>query len=158
MESSENSLRKQLIEILNSSNAHADLDAALVDLPANLRGKTVSDLPYTIWSLVKHIEIAQADILDFSNNPNYKNKSWPDDYWPVSKAPRDEKEWTDCLDRITSDRAQMISLIEKGNELYIPFEHGSGQNLLREILLIADHNAYHIGQIVVMRRLLGDWE
>ncbi len=158
METSKNILRKQLSEILDSGNAHANLDAALEGIPANLRGKTVHNLPYSIWSLVKHIEIAQEDIVDFCINPSYKNKSWPDDYWPASAAPRDEKEWDDTLKKIKNDRQRMIDLIEKGENLYVPFKHGEGQHLLREILLIADHNAYHIGQIVVLRRLLGDWE
>ncbi len=158
METSENTLRKQLIEMLDNSNAHANLDAALEGLPANLRSKTVHNIPYSIWSLVKHIEIAQEDIVDFSINPDYKSKSWPDDYWPESTAPRDEKEWEETLGKIKADRKRMIDLLEKGENLYVPFDHGNGQHLLREILLIADHNAYHIGQIVILRRLLGDWD
>jgi len=158
MQTSENILRKQLIEILDNSNAHANLESALEGLPANLRGQSVHNLPYTIWSILKHIEIAQDDIVDFSTNSDYKSKSWPDDYWPESTAPRDAMEWDDTFQKIKSDRKRMIELIQKGEYLYVPFKHGNGQNLLREILLIADHNAYHIGQLVVLRRLLGDWD
>jgi hypothetical protein len=105
------------------------------------------------------MRITQADILDFSINSDYKELKWPDGYWPVNQVPEDESAWKKCLDQIYKDREQFISLLNQpGVDLFTPFPHGNGQNLLREALLIADHNSYHTGQIVLIRRLLNDWQ
>jgi len=151
-------MRKQLITLINGGNAHATLDDALHNLPAKLRGVKPDGLPYSIWQLLDHIRIAQWDILKFSTNPDHKSPKWPDEYWPKNSAPEDEQEWDDCLADIASDRAKVIALLEDPEtNLYEPFPNENGINLLREALLIADHTSYHIGQIIILRRLLHDW-
>ena len=152
------SVRKQVISLLKGRNAHIDLAGALKELPVEDRGRVPDKLPYSIWSLLKHIELAQWDIVDFSTNSQYKARNWPDDYWPDSPQPASAEEWDETLNKIEEDRQKMIGLIESGEDLHVPFAHGNGQNLLREAMLIADHNAYHVGQIVLVRRLLGNWE
>lgn len=152
-------VRKQLIELLTGSNAHQPFEAAVANLPAELRGVKPDKLPYTIWQLVDHIRIAQHDILEFSHNPNYQSPPWPAGYWTKELAPADEAAWQQALDQIQQDREDFIALLtDPQADLYTPFAHGDGQNLLREALLIADHNAYHIGEILVIRRLLGAWK
>lgn len=152
-------VRQQLVSLLTGSNAHQSLDDALAELPAGLRGVKPDQLPYSIWQLVDHIRIAQWDILEFSRNPNYESPAWPDGYWTVDVAPADDTAWAQALTQIRQDRAAFVALLhDPGRDLYAPFAHGDGQNLLRETLLIADHNAYHVGQILLIRRLLGAWE
>ncbi len=150
--------RKQLITLINGGNAHATLDAALHNLPTKLRGVKPDGLPYSIWQLVDHIRITQWDILKFSTNPDHKSPKWPDEYWPKNAAPEDEQEWDDCLTEIAADRAKFIALLEDAEtNLYEPFPNENDVDLLREALLIADHTSYHIGQIIILRRLLHDW-
>ena len=126
--------------------------------PTELRGTNPSNLPYSPWQLVEHLRITQADILDFCRNPKYRELTWPDDYWPSSKSPPDFTAWDNSVRDFLRDRAalQDLSRDPKINlEARIP--HGEGQTYLREILLAADHAAYHIGELVVVRRLLGAW-
>ncbi|UII24451.1 DinB family protein [Fulvivirga maritima] len=152
------SLIEQVSSLLKGGNAHVTLERAVADLPADYRGKRPDGLPYSVWELVEHMRLAQADILDFSTNANYETWNWPDDYWPADEAPASEEEWQNSLTQIKEDRDKYIALISDPKaDLYAPFEHGDGQNLLREALLIADHNSYHVGQIIVVRRLLGQW-
>jgi len=151
-------IRRQLVAFLQKAHAHASLEHALKDIPFELLGSTEHGLPYTIWQLAEHLRIAQWDILDFSRNKDYKEIKWPDDYWPKEKGPKDAKAWENCVAAIFNDQRAFIGMIEdEGNDLYAPFPWGSGQNLLREALLIIDHNAYHVGQIVLARKLLGAW-
>jgi len=152
-------VRHQLVELISSGNAHATLKDALHNLPLKLRGIVPDGLPYSIWMLVDHIKITQWDILKFSTNPEHQSPKWPDDYWPKNTAPKDEDEWNDTIEQIESDRAKFIELLEDEEvDLYKRFENEYKDiNLLREALLIADHASYHIGQIIVIRRLLGDW-
>ncbi|UII23624.1 DinB family protein [Fulvivirga ligni] len=148
----------QLIKLLTEGNAHATFEQAVADLPEEYRGKRPDGLPYSVWELVEHIRIAQYDILDFSINPNYKEMVWPDDYWPENQALIDDAAWHSSIKQIQEDKKKFIAVISDPNaDLYTPFKHGTGQNLLREALLIADHNSYHVGQIVLIRRLLGQW-
>jgi hypothetical protein len=152
-------IRKQLVSFLTKPNAHATLDNALDGILPEHYGARTPGMPYSIWQLVEHIRIAQWDILDFSRNPDYKKMKWPEDYWPQEAAPKDAQEWENSLARIRSDLKEFIALLEdEDNDLYAPFAWGSGQNLLREAMLIADHNAYHGGQIVLARKMLSDWE
>lgn len=151
-------LIKQLIDLLTKGNAHVTFEKAVENVSFKNIGVKPHNLPYTIWMLVEHLRIAQADILDFSINPNYKELNWPDEYWPKNESPKDEDEWKNCLDQILSDREQFINLLNRPDiDLFKSFGHGNGQNLLREALLIADHNSYHIGEIVLIRKLLNDW-
>ena len=156
---SDKALRQQLAANLQKAQAHASMEHALKDIPFELLGNTEHGLPYSIWQLAEHIRIAQWDILDFSRNKNYKELKWPDDYWPKEKTPKDVQEWKGCVSAIFKDLNEFIALIEdEKNDLYTPFSWGSGQNLLREALILADHNTYHTGEIVLARKLLGEWK
>lgn len=149
---------KQLADFITKGNAHVTFDEAVENVSFENIGIKPNNLPYSIWMLTEHIRIAQADILDFSMNSSYKELKWPDQYWPIVAMPENEMVWQKCLDQIAHDRNQFINLLNQpGVDLFTPFPHGNGQNLLREALLIADHNSYHTGEIVTIRRLLNDW-
>lgn len=146
----------ELTNLLKGGNAHADLKTALAGLPPELRGAKAGGLPYTIWQLVEHIRIAQWDMLEFSKDGNHQSPKWPDDYWPKEIAPADDAAWKRSLKQIEDDQEAFIALLQDGN-IYAHIPHGDGQSILREALQIADHNAYHIAEIIVIRRLLGAW-
>ncbi|WP_344979668.1 DinB family protein [Compostibacter hankyongensis] len=149
---------KALTELLNGGHAHVTFEDAVKDVPAAQRCIRAKELPYSIWELVEHIRITQWDILEFSTNPEYRELSWPDDYWPGTEKPADEAAWEKTIAQIRQDREKFIALLKKPeNDLYTPFAHGNGQNLIREAMLIADHTSYHTGQIILVRRLLGIW-
>ena len=151
-------LIQNLEDLLNKENAHVSLDKALDSTAFELLGKIPVGLPYSIWQLAWHIRAAQKDILEFSQDPKHISPKWPEGYWPAETEPTSEKEWKECLQQIKSDRKEFISLLKHaGNQIYKPFEHGSGQSLLKEALVLADHNAYHAGEIIVIRRFLNDW-
>lgn len=150
---------KELIALLKKGNAHVSFNDAIKNIPFEDLGKKPNGLPYSIWQETEHIRITQKDILDFSANKNYKELKWPDDYWPKEAAPKDEATWKKSITGIQNDLKKFIELLKDENvDLYTPFQHGSGQNLLREALLIADHTSYHTGEIIVIRRLLGNWK
>jgi hypothetical protein len=152
-------LRQQLIKLLTGSEAHADFEAAIKGLPAELRGKTPNGADHSAWELVEHLRIAQWDILDFSRNPDYKHRKWPDDYWPETPAPHNGKAWTESIKNYRADLKEFCALIEDpATDLFAKIPHGDGQTILRETLLIADHNAYHVGQLILLRQLLGCWK
>ena len=152
-------LREHLLYLLAGGGAHLKFDEAIADFSPALRGKAVERLPYTAWQLLEHMRISQRDILDFTRNPNYKELKFPDDYWPSSAAPPDEAAWEGSVAAFHRDLAEMRKLVaEPGTDLYARIRWGDGQTVLREALLVADHNAYHLGQIVLLRRLLGEWE
>lgn len=151
-------LKKELSKALNWESAHVGFQKATEGLQLVELGKLHDQQPYTIWQLAEHIRIAQEDIIDFCVNPNYQAADWPDDYWPDSKAPSTERQWQECREAVKRDRSRMISLIEdESAELFKPFPHGDGQHLFRQALLIIDHEAYHTGQIIVLRKILGVW-
>jgi uncharacterized damage-inducible protein DinB len=152
------SLREHLFKLLTAEQAHAGFDAAVKNLPANLRGKRPEGAEHSPWQLLEHLRIAQEDILDFSRNPNYKTLEWPRDYWPATAEPPDDKAWDKSVRAFRRDLKTFCALIaDEETDLYAPIPHGNGQTILREALLIADHNAYHVGQLVLLRRLLGAW-
>lgn len=152
-------VREQLVQLLTGSNAHQPFEEAIKDLPVSLRGVKPDKLPYTIWQLVDHIRIAQWDILEYSRDPNHQSPPWPDGYWPKEVAPPDDAAWEQAIEQIRRDRDAFVDLLHDSNrDLYAPFAHGNGQNLLREALLIADHTAYHVGEIIIIRRLLDAWK
>lgn len=155
----EHELKAQLKALLDGGQAHAKLDDAVSDVPYTLQGKVPAGLPYSPWQLLEHIRIAQRDILDFSDNADgsYRPMKWPDDYWPRDAAPPDEGAWEKSVAAMREDRAAFEKLL-KERDLVEPFSWGDGQNLLREALLIADHEAYHTGELIVARRLLGAWK
>jgi hypothetical protein len=152
-------LVNQLKELILKGNAHATLDHALENMPEEILGLTPDKLPYSIWQLTEHIRIAQWDILEFCRDPRHVSPKWPDDYWPKEKAPANKEAWDKCIQKIKNDREQFVALLDDENaDLFTPFKHGDGQNLLREALLVADHNSYHTGEIILVRKLLGKWK
>jgi hypothetical protein len=155
---SDTAVIKALKELLNGGHAHATFEDAVKEIPVKLRGEVPENMPYSIWQLVEHIRITQWDILEFSSNPKHQSPSWPDEYWPKERAPKDAQSWKESIAQINRERKEFIKLLEApGADLYTPFAHGAGQNLLREAMLIADHTSYHTGEIIVLRRLLGNW-
>lgn len=148
-----------LKKFLRGGFAHATFEDAVKDLPAASRGIVPDGLPYSVWQLVEHIRIDQWDILDFSRNPEYVGVEWPKDYWPKETAPKDDEEWEKSLRKIKEDLEAFIALLEDPNvDMYKPFPWGKGQTLLREAVLMIDHTSYHIGQLIVVRRLIGEWK
>ena len=153
-------LHKQLLALLKGGNAHVDFDNAVKDFPAEKRGVKPAGLPYSAWQLLEHIRIAQEDILHFSKNHDgkYKSPNWPDDYWPKSPDPPNAKAWDESIRQVKHDLKEFEKLVQDPKaDLTTPFPWGDGQNLLRQALLIADHNAYHLGELVAVRRILGIW-
>ncbi len=149
-------LISELVKLLNGGSTHAGFDEALKNLPANLRGVKPDRLPYSIWQLVEHIRIAQWDMLEFSKHEKHRSPKWPDEYWVKETAPKDEATWQKSIRQIYDDREEFIELLSE-EDIYKAIPHGDGQSILREALQIADHNAYHIAEIIVIRRLLGVW-
>jgi hypothetical protein len=159
MNTSDQALREHVLYLLRGGGAHPDFEKAIADLPARLRGAKADGLPYTPWQLLEHMRICQWDILEFSRNPKHVSPSFPAGYWPKSEAPPDDGAWDKSIAAFRADRKAMEALVaDPSADLFAPFPHGEGQTLLREALLVADHNAYHIGQLIVVRRLLGAWE
>jgi hypothetical protein len=151
-------MRVQLAKALDWGEAHVDFDRAVKDFPVELRGRRVERLPYSGWQLLEHLRIAQRDILDFSRNPKYQERQWPGEYWPASPEPPDDKAWDRSVAAFRRDRAVLKKLAaDPKMSLSRRIPHGSGQTYLREILLTLDHNAYHVAELVVLRRLLGAW-
>jgi hypothetical protein len=151
-------LRDHLLELLRCGSAHLDFDKAIADLPANLRGGRPEGSPHSVWELVEHLRFTQWDILDFSRNPDYATPSWPEDYWPKTPAPPDDAAWEESVAAFHRDLKAMQDLVaDPKTDLYAKIPWGEGQTILREAMLVADHNAYHLGQIVTVRQMLGDW-
>ena len=151
-------LRAQLAGLLDWHDAHTDFEGAIDGLPTELRGKVPGGLPYSPWQLVEHLRLTQHDILDFCRNTEYEEMIWPDDYWPKQAAPPSDRAWDESVESFRRDREELRALANDGSiNLFDRIPHGSGQTYLRELLLVADHNAYHVGQLVAVRRLLGAW-
>jgi hypothetical protein len=152
------SLREHLLYLLRGGGAHLDFDKAVADLPAGLRGARPPGVPHTPWRLVEHMRIAQSDILEFSRNPQHVSPAFPEGYWPQGDAPPDPEAWDRSLRAFRADLRAMQDLVaDPATDLFAPLAHGQGQTVLREALLVADHNAYHLGQLVVVRRLINAW-
>ena len=152
-------LRKHLVELLRSRGAHADFDEAIDGLPEALRGVRPKDVPFTAWRLLEHLRLAQWDILEFSRDPKHRSPQWPEGYWPAGDAPPNPAAWDESVAAFRRDLAEMEKLVkDPSNDLFAPIPHGQGQTLLREALLVADHNSYHVGQLILLRRALGAWK
>ena len=155
-------LRRQLKALLDGGQAHATFDQAVKDMPTNLQGVVPEGTPYSAWQLLEHMRLAQRDILDFSRNEDgsYRELKWPDEYWPKNPEPPNSHAWQKSVEQIREDRRVFEKLINSADDpkLIAPFPWGSGQNLLRQALLLADHEAYHVGELVLLRRLLGAWK
>jgi uncharacterized damage-inducible protein DinB len=151
-------LRKHVIYLLNEGGAHVTFDAAVARFPAAARGKKPKGAPHTAWQLVEHMRIAQWDILEFSRNAAHVSPEFPEGYWPKSEAPPTDRAWNESLRKFRADLEAMAALVsDPKTDLLARIPHGDGQTILREALLVADHNAYHLGQLVILRRLLGAW-
>jgi hypothetical protein len=151
-------LREHLLYLLRGGGAHLHFDKAVAEIPPDLRGRTVPPVPHSPWRLVEHLRIAQWDILQFSRNPKHVSPPGPDGYWPRGDAPPDDRAWNRTVDSFRADLESMCALVaDRATDLFAKIPHGDGQTVLREALLVADHNAYHLGQLVVVRRLLGCW-
>jgi hypothetical protein len=151
-------LREHLLELLNGGHAHATFDKAVKNLPVALRGKRPKGAEHSPWEVLEHLRIAQWDILEFSRNPAHQSPAWPSGYWPAKPAPPDEKAWDKSVRAFRRDLKAICALVENpSTDLYARIAHGDSQTILREALLAADHNAYHLGELVLLRRLLGAW-
>lgn len=151
-------LRRHLLYLLRGGGAHLDFDTAIAGLPARLRGSKPESAPHTPWQLVEHMRIAQWDILEFSRNPKHVSPKFPAGYWPRGEAPPSQAAWNSSVKAFRADLKAMQKLVEDpATDLLARIPHGDGQTVLREALLVADHNAYHLGQLVLVRRLLGAW-
>ena len=152
------SLRNHLLELLRGGSAHIPFEDAVKDMPPDRTGVRPHGSPYSAWELLEHIRIAQHDILAFSRSPEYVSPKWPEGYWPKSPGPVSAQQWNASVEAVLRDRAAFEALIaDPANDLHRKFPWGDGQTLLREALLIVDHGAYHVGQLVLVRRLLGAW-
>lgn len=151
-------VRAQLANAIDWHDAHAGFDATVDGFPPELRGRRVNGVPYSAWQLLEHLRIAQQDILGFCQNPAYEEKKWPDDYWPRDPEPPSASAWDESVAAFRRDREAMKRLATDATiDLAAAIPHGAGQTYLREILLIIDHNAHHVGQLILLRRLLGAW-
>ncbi len=152
-------MRRQLVKLLEGGGeAHADLQRAFSEFPEAQRGAKLAGAPHSAWQLLEHFRIAQWDILEFSRNPRHVSPRFPEGYWPVSEAPPSAEAWDNSVAAVQRGLAAMKKLVTHSKtDLFAPIAHGKGQTILREALLLADHNAYHLGQVVLLRRLLGAW-
>lgn len=156
--SNEQALREQLLYLLGGGGAHLSFDAAVADLPPKLRGARAEGVAHTPWRLVEHMRIAQWDILEFSRNAKHVSPPFPEGYWPKGDGPPDAAAWDRSLAAFHADLQAMQDLVTNpATDLFARIPHGDGQTILREALLVADHNAYHLGQLVMLRRVLGAW-
>jgi hypothetical protein len=152
-------MRQHLDYLLGDGGAHLNFDKAIAGLPPAKRGVRAPNSPHTAWRLLEHLRIAQWDILEFSRNPKHVSPDWPAGYWPQGDTPPDDKAWDKSVAAFKADLAAMRSLVnDPKTDLFAKLPHGDGQTVLREALLVADHNAYHLGQLVSLRRAIGAWD
>jgi hypothetical protein len=152
-------LREHIINVLKGRGAHAEFEAAVADFPPNLRGAKPTGAPHTPWQLLEHLRLAQSDILEFTVDPAHVSPPWPEGYWPESEAPPSDAAWDESIADFNTDSEALQALVaDPKTDLTAPLPHGQGQTVLREALLVADHNAYHIGQLVMLRVLLDAWK
>lgn len=152
-------LREHLIYLLNGGGAHATFDTVIEGLPVAVRGKRPPGATHSPWEILDHMRLAQWDILEFIRDPKHISPIWPSGYWPKTQATPNTKEWSKSVKAFRSDLHAMCQLVaSETTDLYSRIPHGEGQTILREALLVADHNAYHLGELVLVRRLLGKWK
>ena len=151
-------LRRHVLALLDGQDAHLNFEATFARFPAKLRGVKPKGAAHSAWQLLEHMRIAQWDILEFSHDPNHVSPKFPEGYWPESDAPS-PAQWNKSLNSFRADLKAMKNLVsDEKSDLFARIPHGTGQTLLREALLLADHNAYHLGQVLLLRRVLGDWK
>lgn len=159
MDDPQKPLRDHVLYVLKGGGAHVSFERSVQSLPAKFRGQRPEGTPYTAWMLLEHIRLAQWDILEFSRNKKHASPGWPEGYWPKSEAPPGASAWSESLTTFRKDlKAMQALVVNPKTDLYARIPWGDGQTILREALLIADHNAYHIGQLVMLRKMLGAWE
>jgi hypothetical protein len=152
-------LREHVRRLLEWEDAHVSFDTAIASIPVKVRGTKPKGSPYSLWQLIEHLRITQHDLLDFCLNPNYKELDWPADYWPAAAAPSSAAAWEKAVRQFRHDRKELQQLaMDTTIDLGSRIPHGNGQTYLRELLLAADHAAYHVGELVLLRRLLGIWK
>ena len=153
------SLRQHVLYLLDGGGAHAKFEDVVSGIPAKLRGQKPAGMPHSPWMLLEHMRIAQWDILEFSHNAKYAARGWPEEYWPKSQTPPSAAAWTASIKKFRDDLKAMENLVKNPKtDLFAQIPWGDGQTILREALLVADHNAYHLGQLLDVRRLLGAWK
>ena len=152
-------LRDHLLYLLEGGGAHAKFDDVVAGVPTKLRGEKPADLPHSLWMLLEHLRLAQWDILEFSRNAKHVSPAWPEGYWPKTEAPPSAAAWETSIKKFRADLKGMVNLVKNPRtDLFAKIPWGDGQTILREALLAADHNAYHLGQMLYVRRLLGAWK
>ncbi len=152
-------LRAEVDRLLAGQGAHADFDAAVAGFPEKLQGTRPPGAPHSAWELLEHLRLAQLDMLEFSRNPKHVSAAWPEGYWPKGPEPQNAAAWDHSIKSFQHDLSAMRKLVsDPKSDLFTPFAHGDGQTLLREALQLADHNAYHVGELIFLRRLLGAWK
>ncbi|HTM89450.1 MAG TPA: DinB family protein [Terriglobales bacterium] len=158
-DTNEPAVRQHLLDLLKGGNAHLKFEEVVKDFPEGLRGKKPEGQPHTAWRLLEHMRIAQWDILEFSRNPKHDSPEFPEGYWPQSDAPPGAAAWEKSVKQFRADLKAMQDLVAAPKtDLYARISWGDGQTILREALLVADHNAYHLGELLMVRRLLGAWK
>lgn len=159
MSDTDRALRDHVLYVLRGGGAHTSFDDAIKDLPSNLYGKRPEGAAHSPWEILEHLRIAQWDILEFSRDPKHVSPAWPAGYWPKTPAPPKAASWDQSVESFRKDLAAMCDLVsDSATDLFAKIPHGEGQTILREALLICDHNAYHIGELILVRRLLGAWQ
>jgi hypothetical protein len=156
---SNKSLRKHLTKLLESSEAHTDFETAFKKMPLELQGKKPQGADHSAWELLEHMRLAQWDIVEFTRNPKHKSPEFPKGYWPGKSQPNDDAAWAKTVKAFEADLKAMLEIVsDSSQDLFAQIPHGDGQTILREVLVLADHNAYHLGQLVQLRKQLGAWE
>src|SRR5579859_803162 len=151
-------VRKQLVDLLLKGNAHMSYAQAVKDYPLARINEKFPNGEYSAWGLLEHLRLTQNDILEFITNPKYQDKEWPKDYWPDPKTAASESDWRETIKLFHQDQQALVDLIQdQQTDLYAKIPHGTGQNILKEIMVVADHNAYHIGEFGIMRQVMGTW-
>jgi DinB superfamily len=154
----DHSLRQHLVDLLKGGNAHATFDEVVAGVPVKVRGQKPTGFPHSPWMILEHLRITQRDILEFSRNKNHVSPDWPEGYWPKAEAPPSSTAWDESIKDFRKDLKAMQDLAADPKvDLYARIPWGEGQTILREVLLVADHTAYHLAQLVDVRRLLGSW-
>jgi hypothetical protein len=159
MADAQKALREHVVYLLGGGGAHVGFAEAVAGLAAPLRGTKPTGAPHSAWELLEHMRLAQWDILEFSRNPKHVSPDWPAGYWPGTAAPADERAWDQSVKQFRADLDAMTALAaDPATDLFAKIPHGDGQTYLREALLVADHNAYHLGELVFLRRVMGAWK
>lgn len=158
MSAGDDPVRRHVLTLLDGKGAHVGFDGAVADLRPSDRGRRPPGMPHSPWEILEHLRIAQHDIVEFSRDPGYESPEWPEGYWPETPEPPSESAWERSVETFRAGTEAMKTMVaDPDADLYTPFPWGDGQTLLREALLVADHNAYHLGELVAVRRMLGAW-